>query len=283
MSCLSRLVTVPACDHCPRRRCSKSIKPKPGLNPWELNHLIALICLQNVLVPKIEIDKFDGKSDFVMWQRKTKTVLVQNKIVPTIYSPEEYLESWKGEILSEKLGSDEEVEHLKAQAQALRDYQLAKDRVRRVLKEHPRIGRYLKKGQYSGLIRTNNPVYMAAILEYLAAQELRQLLAGTTIAHGGLPAEELVVRKRNISPGPQKSDYISWWEELAILEERLIFSRCQNWPSFLYGCCYRVPCSRDNKKRIIPRHVLLAVRSGGKLHKPLAGVTISHGRVFLKT
>ncbi|KAI5669501.1 hypothetical protein M9H77_19354 [Catharanthus roseus] len=46
-------------------------------------------------VPKIESDKFDGKSDFVMWRRKMKAVLVQNKIAPTICSPEEYPESWK--------------------------------------------------------------------------------------------------------------------------------------------------------------------------------------------
>ncbi|KAI5659459.1 hypothetical protein M9H77_28252 [Catharanthus roseus] len=35
-------------------------------------------------------------------------------------------------------GSDEEVEHPEAQAQALSDYQLVRDRVRRVPKEHPR-------------------------------------------------------------------------------------------------------------------------------------------------
>ncbi|KAI5664694.1 hypothetical protein M9H77_24017 [Catharanthus roseus] len=32
-------------------------------------------------VPKIETDRFDGKSDFVMWRRKMKAILVQNKIV----------------------------------------------------------------------------------------------------------------------------------------------------------------------------------------------------------
>ncbi|KAI5676578.1 hypothetical protein M9H77_07528 [Catharanthus roseus] len=37
-------------------------------------------------------------------------------------------------------GSDEEEEHPEAQAQALREYQLASDRVRRVPKEHPRYG-----------------------------------------------------------------------------------------------------------------------------------------------
>ncbi|KAI5666425.1 hypothetical protein M9H77_16278 [Catharanthus roseus] len=55
-------------------------------------------------VPKIETDRFDGKSEFVMWRRKVKAVLVQNKIAPAICSLEEYPESWKGEILKEKLG-----------------------------------------------------------------------------------------------------------------------------------------------------------------------------------
>ncbi|KAI5676448.1 hypothetical protein M9H77_07398 [Catharanthus roseus] len=36
--------------------------------------------------------------------RKMKAVLVQNKIAPAICSPEKYPESWKGEVLSEKLG-----------------------------------------------------------------------------------------------------------------------------------------------------------------------------------
>ncbi|KAI5675611.1 hypothetical protein M9H77_06561 [Catharanthus roseus] len=51
---------------------------------------------------KLKTDRFDGKSDFVMWRRKMKAVLVQNKIAPTICSSEEYPESWKGEILKEK-------------------------------------------------------------------------------------------------------------------------------------------------------------------------------------
>ena len=39
--------------------------------------------------------------------------------------------------------------------------------------------------------------------------------------------------------------------------------------------------ARDNKKnRIIPRHVLLAVRNDDELGKLLAGVTIAHGGVL---
>ncbi|KAI5649647.1 hypothetical protein M9H77_35652 [Catharanthus roseus] len=40
-------------------------------------------------VPKIETDKFDGKSDFVKWRWKMKAILVQNKIGSAIYSLEE--------------------------------------------------------------------------------------------------------------------------------------------------------------------------------------------------
>ncbi|CAK9320001.1 unnamed protein product [Citrullus colocynthis] len=80
-----------------------------------------------------------------------------------------------------------------------------------------RIGRYLKNGRYSRRVGTGAPVYLAAVLEYLAAEVLE--LAGNA--------------------------------------------------------------ARDNKKnRIIPRHVLLAVRNDEELGKLLAGVTIAHGGVL---
>ncbi|KAG6412026.1 hypothetical protein SASPL_124684 [Salvia splendens] len=83
-----------------------------------------------------------------------------------------------------------------------------------------RIGRYLKKGRYSKRVGTGAPVYLAAVLEYLAAEQTLVLeLAGNA--------------------------------------------------------------ARDNKKnRIIPRHVLLAVRNDEELGKLLAGVTIAHGGVL---
>lgn len=80
-----------------------------------------------------------------------------------------------------------------------------------------RIGRYLKKGRYAQRLGTGAPVYLAAVLEYLAAEVLE--LAGNA--------------------------------------------------------------ARDNKKnRIIPRHLLLAVRNDEELGKLLAGVTIAHGGVL---
>ncbi|KAF8666926.1 hypothetical protein HU200_004490 [Digitaria exilis] len=80
-----------------------------------------------------------------------------------------------------------------------------------------RIGRYLKKGRYAQRVGSGAPVYLAAVLEYLAAEVLE--LAGNA--------------------------------------------------------------ARDNKKnRIIPRHVLLAIRNDEELGRLLAGVTIAHGGVL---
>ncbi|KAM3215129.1 hypothetical protein ACQJBY_067229 [Aegilops geniculata] len=80
-----------------------------------------------------------------------------------------------------------------------------------------RIGRYLKQGRYAQRIGSGAPVYLAAVLEYLAAEVLE--LAGNAAV--------------------------------------------------------------DNKKtRIIPRHLLLAIRNDEEIGKLLAGVTIAHGGVL---
>ncbi|KAI4969372.1 hypothetical protein ZWY2020_000286 [Hordeum vulgare] len=80
-----------------------------------------------------------------------------------------------------------------------------------------RIGRYLKQGRYAQRIGSGAPVYLAAVLEYLAAEVLE--LAGNA--------------------------------------------------------------AKDNKKtRIIPRHLLLAIRNDEEIGKLLTGVTIAHGGVL---
>uniref|UniRef100_A0A453M401 Histone H2A n=1 Tax=Aegilops tauschii subsp. strangulata TaxID=200361 RepID=A0A453M401_AEGTS len=80
-----------------------------------------------------------------------------------------------------------------------------------------RIGRFLKKGRYAQRVGMGAPVYLASVLEYLAAELLE--LAGNA--------------------------------------------------------------AKDNKKaRIIPRHLLLAIRNDQELGKLLAGITIAHGGVL---
>eukprot|EP00252_Welwitschia_mirabilis_P009716 TRINITY_DN2248_c0_g1_i1.p1 TRINITY_DN2248_c0_g1~~TRINITY_DN2248_c0_g1_i1.p1 ORF type:complete len:139 (-),score=27.83 TRINITY_DN2248_c0_g1_i1:319-735(-) len=80
-----------------------------------------------------------------------------------------------------------------------------------------RIGRYLKKGRYAKRIGIGAPIYLGAVMEYLAAEVLE--LAGNA--------------------------------------------------------------AKDNKKsRIIPRHILLAVRNDDELGRLLSGVTIAHGGVL---
>ncbi|XP_042479710.1 histone H2A, sperm-like [Macadamia integrifolia] len=80
-----------------------------------------------------------------------------------------------------------------------------------------RITRFLKKGRYAQRLGIGAPIYLAAVLEYLAAEVLE--LAGNA--------------------------------------------------------------ARDNKKtRIIPRHLLLAVRNDEELGRLLDGVTIASGGVL---
>ncbi|KAJ3037054.1 Histone H2AX [Rhizophlyctis rosea] len=80
-----------------------------------------------------------------------------------------------------------------------------------------RVHRILRNGNYAVRVGTGAPIYMAAVLEYLAAEILE--LAGNA--------------------------------------------------------------ARDNgKRRIIPRHLQLAVRNDEELNKLLAGVTIAQGGVL---
>ncbi|GJW55613.1 histone H2A.1 [Tanacetum coccineum] len=107
-----------------------------------------------------------------------------------------------------------------------------------------RIGRFLKKGRYAQRTGSGAPIYLAAVLEYLAAEvlelagnaardnkktrinprhlllavrndeELGKLLAGVTIASGGvlpninpvlLPKKSAVVEGEKTKPSPKKT------------------------------------------------------------------------------
>ncbi|KAJ4789876.1 Histone H2A [Rhynchospora pubera] len=112
-----------------------------------------------------------------------------------------------------------------------------------------RIGRYLKKGRYSQRVGTGAPVYLAAVLEYLAAEVLDQSVAN-------FPFIYIYIMITNYECG------------FNLLSLTQVLELAGN-------------AARDNKKnRIVPRHVLLAIRNDEELGKLLAGVTIASGGVL---
>ncbi|RRT38202.1 hypothetical protein B296_00056105 [Ensete ventricosum] len=114
-----------------------------------------------------------------------------------------------------------------------------------------RIGRYLKKGRYAQRVGTGAPVYLAAVLEYLAAEAIHH------------PPSRIPFR---LIP-PKGSSFCSS-TLLTVVFYLQVLELAGN-------------AARDNKKnRIIPRHVLLAVRNDDELGNLLAGVTIAHGGVL---
>ncbi|OIT01222.1 putative histone h2a.5 [Nicotiana attenuata] len=126
-----------------------------------------------------------------------------------------------------------------------------------------RIGRYLKKGRYAQRVGSGAPVYLSAVLEYLAA--------------------EVILLKFDFLPFGVLYLLLNCKRVLLILFNLELFA-FQLMGSFLISpqvLELAGNAARDNKKtRIIPRHVLLAVRNDEELGKLLAGVTIAHGGVL---
>ncbi|MCL7032883.1 hypothetical protein MKW94_030297 [Papaver nudicaule] len=208
-----------------------------------------------------------------------------------------------------------------------------------------RITRFLKKGRYAQRLGSGAPVYMAAVLEYLAAEksriiprhlllairndeELGKLLAGVTIASGGvLPnINSILLPKKSgkaegekastpKSPGKSPKNFFQLSMEGTATakvgvkggrkggdRKKAITKSVKAGLQFPVGRITRFlkkgryaqrlgsgapvlelagNAARDNKKsRIIPRHLLLAIRNDEELGKLLAGVTIASGGVL---
>ncbi|MCO5608509.1 hypothetical protein L7F22_062720 [Adiantum nelumboides] len=110
-----------------------------------------------------------------------------------------------------------------------------------------RIARFLKAGKYAQRIGAGAPVYLAAVLEYLAAEALNHDLRAFSL--------------------PQISFYNSLMTS--------IVSTCAQVLELAGNA------ARDNKKtRVVPRHIQLAVQNDEELSKLLGSVTIASGGVL---
>lgn len=110
-----------------------------------------------------------------------------------------------------------------------------------------RIARFLKAGKYAERVGAGAPVYLSAVLEYLAAEVCETLLITSQF-------------------------FFFFFEYL------LLFFILDFWFQVLE---LAGNAARDNKKnRIVPRHIQLAVRNDEELSKLLGTVTIANGGVL---
>lgn len=116
-----------------------------------------------------------------------------------------------------------------------------------------RIARFLKAGKYAERVGAGAPVYLSAVLEYLAAEVTLDFTA--------------------------KDSIFVWFSFFLYLFLGWIWvwCLCDGWQVLeLAG-----NAARDNKKnRIVPRHIQLAVRNDEELSKLLGTVTIANGGVL---
>jgi histone H2A len=122
-----------------------------------------------------------------------------------------------------------------------------------------RIARYLKAGKYAERVGAGAPVYLSAVLEYLAAE----------VTHQSPPVPLRSTRIRSCFVPPSRGSPFC--------------DSNQGFDRFLYMQVLELAgnAARDNKKtRILPRHIQLAVRNDEELSKLLGTVTIANGGVL---
>ncbi|KAF7142963.1 hypothetical protein RHSIM_Rhsim05G0188100 [Rhododendron simsii] len=148
-----------------------------------------------------------------------------------------------------------------------------------------RIGRYLKKGRYAQRVGTGAPVYLAAVLEYLAAEVILRLgIFEFAMKIMGVGLKELLkvvsekemqaAINRLVPPGPRSPPTV-----VSSTPADTIAPSNTTTPADTSSST--TPCSAARDVDVItPRHLLLAVRNDEELGKLLAGVTIAHGGVI---
>jgi histone H2A len=134
-----------------------------------------------------------------------------------------------------------------------------------------RIARFLKAGKYATRVGAGAPVYLAAVLEYLAAEVciLRfsfylQTCFKTVNSIASLRALVCMYFVAGLGFGVYLLLQFSAWGAFC----KQVLELAGN-------------ASRDNKKtRIVPRHIQLAVRNDEELSRLLGQVTIANGGVL---
>ena len=116
-----------------------------------------------------------------------------------------------------------------------------------------RVARFLKTGKYAERVGGGAPVYLSAVLEYLAAE-----------VHLSLPSPIDFL----LTAPPQSDGSLSERAPSRAVGNLQVLELAGN-------------AARDNKKnRIVPRHIQLAARNDEELSKLLGAVTIAAGGVL---
>ncbi|KAF7138452.1 hypothetical protein RHSIM_Rhsim07G0166800 [Rhododendron simsii] len=122
------------------------------------------------------------------------------------------------------------------------------------------IGRYLKKGRFVDRIETSAPVYMAVVLEYLADEELGKLLAGVTIAHGGvLPNINPVLSSKKTDKATKEPKSPSNATKFPKFETRLGYLRTPFYIIFFcdFGFLKQLCCFMLKLAAVLPRETAI--------------------------